>query len=153
MHLLLRWWHDTVVPALLDDERQTDKLPSGVGSRWTCTQRFVHKMRLGLAVLVLLGMAVWLPLDVWHWDGIVPGTKDPYMVEAKRVEDDQENIWKCYADSEAGTSDECVYSCPCKIDTSGFNLLQNLYANLQMAAAQDLAAFQQRNSHTTCECL
>jgi hypothetical protein len=136
------WWRNTVVPALLDDERQLDKLPSGMGSRWPCTQAgCVRGVRPFLAVVVLIIMAVWLPVDVWKLDGIVPGTKDTYMVEAKLVEDNATEIERCYTNFEAGTSEDCIYSCPCKIDTSGLNLLQDPFAYLQVAPVRDQEAF------------
>jgi hypothetical protein len=132
------WWHETVVPALLGDEEQVEQLAASKGSsRWTCTQGCVRGVRPYLVVLVFVIMALWLPLDIWRLDGIVPGTKDTYMVEAKLVEENKQEVWECYTFLKAAKSQECIYSCPCNIDTSGQNMGNQFnsydpYAQVQM---------------------
>jgi hypothetical protein len=86
------WWHETVVPALLGDDDQVELLAPSKGSRWTCTQGCVRGVRPYLVVLVFVIMAVWTPLEVWRLDGIVPGAKDTYMIEAKLVKGNEKEI-------------------------------------------------------------
>lgn len=79
-------------PALLGDDDQVELLAPSKGSRWTCTQGCVRGVRPYLVVLVFVIMAVWTPLEVWRLDGIVPGAKDTYMIEAKLVKGNEKEI-------------------------------------------------------------
>jgi hypothetical protein len=138
------WWHKTVVPALLGDEDQVDMLPSSKSSRWTCTKSCVSGVRPYLVVLVVVIMAVWLPVDITRWDGIVPGTKESYMVEPKLVVENKKAIYEWYYNLYSRPdSDDSVYSCPCSIDQVSTEF--SPFARLQRTGhARDLETFNEQ---------
>jgi len=138
-----KWWHKTVVPALLGDEDQVKQLAASKGSRWTCTQGCVRGVRPYLVVLVFVIMAVWLPVDIWRWDGIVPGTKETYMIEAKRVDDSEAAIMDWFTNFTTG-SEPGVYSCPCAQDNSGTVILTRPHARLLTDKAPNTTSFTEK---------
>jgi hypothetical protein len=123
-----RWWNYIVVPSLLDDADKVSKLPTEKRRRWTCTKGCVQAVRPGLVAFVLIAMLVWLFVDVFVLDALVPGAKDTYMVEAIKVPPasmrakGKDEIWKWYTDPDTSEKD-AIYSCPCAHDKDGLMFL------------------------------
>jgi hypothetical protein len=95
-----------------------------------------------LVVLVFVIMALWLPLDIWWLDGIVPGAKETFMIEAQPVEDNTA-ILGWFTNFTTG-SKPGVYSCPCALDSSGAAILTKPHARLLTKKAQNTSSFTEK---------
>jgi len=142
------WWHNTVVPTLLNDESTLDKLVDSsqreaTDSRWRCTQGCVRGVRPYLVVSVLVITMVWLSLDVWKFDALEPGAKDAFMAETKLVSPLSDDVMDWYKNGNTklymnpGTVSSTFYSCPCAFssDHHGIGLLAAPYTTLRWTDA------------------
>lgn len=132
------WWHETVVPALLNDGSGLDKLTDTNSDKrhsWRCAQGCVRGVRPWLVVLVLLITALWLPLDL-KFDGFVPGAKDGYKTDMIQVKENLEEVVSWHQNQvKSQKLSNTGYSCPCSYDMSGMGLVTAPYVQLELTPA------------------
>lgn len=113
---LKTWWHKVVIVKFMDDEELLD------AANATAAGRVLGSFRPWFVIILFLVMGAWLVADVAVFDGLVPGTKDSFVIQSIPYEGDQKPDiikWhrKPWADSNVS------YTCMCSYTTTSAGAL------------------------------